>query len=197
MPVLPNTKHENFCRLTVEGARYGWTQADIYKRAGYRADGHSAEMAASRLMKNDEIRQRIAELMRPAERKARFTAETLNERLDKVYSGATATGQFGPAVRAAEVQGKLHGLLVDKLEVGRVGDFDACDSIAAIADKVMSDLSGVAEDPRDLLPVFDQLRAAIVERIATAAYNVTPARPQIDSAEAAVATLRRSPSGRR
>jgi hypothetical protein len=45
MSQLANIKHENFCRLIIEGAKYGWTQVDIYKRAGYRADGHSAEIA--------------------------------------------------------------------------------------------------------------------------------------------------------
>jgi hypothetical protein len=34
MPVLPNLKHENFCQLTLQGAKYGWTQADIHKRSG-------------------------------------------------------------------------------------------------------------------------------------------------------------------
>jgi hypothetical protein len=66
-------KHEAFCQLAVQASKYGWSQALIYQKAGYRAVGHSAEMAASRLMKKDEIRQRIAELMAPAERKARFS----------------------------------------------------------------------------------------------------------------------------
>jgi hypothetical protein len=34
MPTLKNPRHELFCQLTLQGAKYGWTQADIYKRAG-------------------------------------------------------------------------------------------------------------------------------------------------------------------
>jgi len=40
MPTLKNQKHENVAQLVIQGSRYVWSQADIYKRAGYRATGH-------------------------------------------------------------------------------------------------------------------------------------------------------------
>jgi hypothetical protein len=92
MAPLKNQKHENFCRLTIEGAKYNWSQSTIYSKAGYPCDGHdhSAAMAASRLMNRDDIRARIAELTAPAVKKAQITAESLIADFDRVMQGATS-----------------------------------------------------------------------------------------------------------
>ena len=45
MPGLRNPKHEAFCQLTFEGARYGWSQGLIYVKAGFKATGHAAGLA--------------------------------------------------------------------------------------------------------------------------------------------------------
>jgi hypothetical protein len=57
MPMLHNPKNESFCQLTLQGAKYGWTQADIYKRAGYRATAACVEPLSTDLtMTEKEIR---------------------------------------------------------------------------------------------------------------------------------------------
>jgi hypothetical protein len=123
MPALRNQKHENFAQLTVRGAAQGLSQAQIYQMAGYGAEGHAAAMAASRLMKKDDVRARIAELTAPAERKTRTTVDTLAAQLDAVFDGASGDRQWGAAGSAAALKAKLLGFMREKIEVGGVGAF--------------------------------------------------------------------------
>lgn len=54
---LDNAKHEKFAQLVAVKEANPTT---CYKACGYKAEGHSAEAAASRLMRNDEVATRIA-----------------------------------------------------------------------------------------------------------------------------------------
>ena len=185
--MLHNLKHENFCQLTLQGAKYGWTQADIYKRAGYRATGHSAEMAASRLMKKDEIQRRIAELGEPAVKKTRATVDTLAAQFDAVFDGAMGSAQFGAAGSAAAAKGKLLGFMREKLEVGGPGSFDACQTAEEVIAQLLSDQS--ASEALETLAI---LREAIEHHAAGHADVVEPARPRAQGSETdkALASLR-------
>ncbi len=58
MPVLKNTRHERFAQNLAKGMSAG----PAYTVAGYNATGHSAEVSGARLLKNVEVRNRIAEL---------------------------------------------------------------------------------------------------------------------------------------
>jgi hypothetical protein len=163
MPPLKNQKHENFCRLTLEGSRFGWTQADIYKKAGYRAAGHSAEMAASRLMKKDDIRGRIAELGAPAVRKTRITIESLLDELRQTIDDARAAKQHTVVVSSLTLAARLVGLLTEKVEIGRRGSFTACNSIEEVLDKMVEDS---ADDIPGTLVILDQMREALMRAAA-------------------------------
>jgi hypothetical protein len=174
MSQLANTKHENFCRLTIEGAKYGSTQADIYKRAGYRADGHSAEMAASRLMKKDEIRRRLAELTAPATRKARITAESLLTELEEARAGAVSAEQYGAATAAITAKAKLAGLMIDRMEVGGPGEFADCDTAEQVIDKLID----AYPSPAEALASFEELRSLLVERAGDQAVVVLDTEPR-------------------
>jgi hypothetical protein len=123
LPVLKNVKHEQFAQLMFEGAKFGWSQGTCYMKAGFRSAGHGAETNASRLLKKADIRRRLAELGGGGAKKARVTAASLIEKLDVVFDGSVAEKQFSAAGRAVEVQGKLAGVMVDKLEVGGPGEF--------------------------------------------------------------------------
>jgi hypothetical protein len=172
MSQLANIKHENFCRLIIEGAKYGWTQADIYKRAGYRADGHSAEIAASRLMKKDEIRRRLAELTAPATRKARITAESLLTELEETRAGAVLAAQYGAATAAITAKAKISGILVDRLEVGGVNEFSGCQTPQEVVDKLIEQ-EGAAE----ALAQLELLHALLIGRAGDQAIEVADAEP--------------------
>ena len=58
MPVLKNARHERFAQNKAKGMSIG----PAYTAAGYKATGHSAEVSGARLLKNVEVRNRIAEL---------------------------------------------------------------------------------------------------------------------------------------
>jgi hypothetical protein len=180
MPALRNQKHENFSQLTLQGAKYGWTQAEIYKRAGYRATGHSAEMAASRLMKKDEIRTRIAELGAPAVKKTAVSVQSLLDELRAAYEGAMSAEQFAAATSAAMSRAKLAGLLVDQIEVGAPGSFAACETVTDVATALLIDQS-----PAEALATLALLQQEIEQHAADHADIVVtePARPRAPGSE--------------
>ncbi len=77
MPELKNFRHERFAQNIAKGMNSGTG----YTAAGYKATRHSAEVAASRLLKNDDIRARIAELTAPALAKTETTVERVLQEL--------------------------------------------------------------------------------------------------------------------
>ena len=58
MAILQNARHERFAQNKAKGMSIG----PAYTAAGYKATGHSAEVSGARLLKNVEVRNRIAEL---------------------------------------------------------------------------------------------------------------------------------------
>jgi len=185
MPQLKNPKWEAVAQLTVQGLKHGWTQAEIYQRAGYRARGHSAEHAGSRLLKNVEIQRRIAELQAPAVRKAKLTADTLMQKFERIEAGAVQAEQFGPAGRAAELQGKLAGLMIDRAEVGSPGDFAGIETIADVASAMLQEM-----DAATALSTLSELMKLIEAQAGQAAVDVTSYRRQ-DETGLALRALRR------
>ena len=55
MPILSNARHERFAQALAAGK----SETDAYAEAGFNPSGPNA----GRLTKNDEIRQRVAELL--------------------------------------------------------------------------------------------------------------------------------------
>jgi len=168
MPVLTNPRHEAFCQQIIEGARYGRTQAQAYSRAGFRADGHSAAMAASRLMKKDDIRGRIAELTAPVVRKTRATVDTLAEQFDVVFDGAVGDAHWGAAGSAAGLKAKLLGFMREKIEIGGPGMFDPCETREQVADRMLDECGSLEA----ALAGFDELRASLIDAAARRARPV-------------------------
>jgi len=169
MPPLKNQKHENFANLIVHGAKNGWTQGECYQRAGFRASGHAAEVAASRLLKNVDIQARRVELAKPATQKTQITAESLIADFDKVIEGASGSAQWSSVNRAIELRGKLKGFLVDRVEISRPGDFANLGSVEEIIARLLED---VGDDVPAWLAIIDQLRDALVKHAADRAIPV-------------------------
>jgi hypothetical protein len=187
MPVLKNPRHELLCQLVPQGAKNGWSQATIYQKAGYRATGHSAEMAASRLMKKDEIRNRINELTAPAARRAGVTTESLLNELETTINDARSDGQHSVVVNALTLSAKLVGLLRDRVEVGTPGSFDAC---TTEADVVAAFLDGQTVD--EALGTLDEMKALIVDYVANHATMIPAAeRRRPNEADLSLALHRR------
>jgi len=181
MPALRNPKHELFCQLIPQGTKNGWSQAEIYRRCGYKAAGHSAEVLASNLLKNIEVQRRIAEITAPAVRKARVTTETLIGQFDQVFDAAMSDKQFGAASSAATVKAKLTGFLRDRLEVGSPGAFDGLETTEQVVAALLSD-----QTASEALATLDTLRSEIEAYAADHADIVVtePARPRERGSEA-------------
>lgn len=118
-------QQERFCQLLAEGMN----QCDAYRKAGYKSISDQAAYAnSSRLIRNDKVAGRIAELRSKASERAELTAAILAERLDRIARAAekAALSEKGTFVskEAADVArqsmmdaAKLLGLIVDQSRV--------------------------------------------------------------------------------
>ncbi len=103
-------KQQRFCEeymLDMNG-----TRAAI--DAGF-AEG-SAHVTACRLLRHPKVIARIAELRQEMSERLKITAETVMLDLEILASCAVAAKQYGPAIRAKELQGKYLGIFVDVTE---------------------------------------------------------------------------------
>lgn len=129
MPVLSNPRHERFAQELAKGK----SQAEAYELAGYTP----SEPNASRLIRNDKVRTRVAELQARTAERAVVTAESLIKEAEEARLGAMAAGQFSAVIAAVKEKGILAGVRVEKSErkttndIRRLSD-DELD--AAIAD---------------------------------------------------------------
>jgi hypothetical protein len=144
MPALKSARHELFAQLICEGAKRGWSHGAAYSRAGYKAEGHAAEVAASRLLKNVEngIAARVQEIVGRGARRAEVTVESLLNELDDVLAGAMSSGQYAAARAAIDSKARLKGLFVDRVEVGAADPFRDCDTGDEVIDKVIAEAGG-------------------------------------------------------
>jgi hypothetical protein len=171
MPMLKNQRREAFCRMIIEAAKRGLPQTWAYEKAGYHADGHSAEVNASRLLNYAEIKTRIAELGAPAVRRTRVSVESLLTELETTINDARGDGQHSVVVNALTLSAKLVGLLRDRVEVGGVGEFAALETTEAVVAALLADQTAA-----EALASLDTLRAAVVNHAADHA-DVVPAKP--------------------
>ncbi len=142
MPALPNTQHEKFVLELLSGK----SQADAYMAAGYKAKSTGvASAAATRLLKDTAIQQRITELQTKAADKTALTKswviEKLIENVERAMTAEPVRDKDGNAIgdysyngsvanRALELLGKEQGMFIDKKEVGKPGDFQHLDDDA-------------------------------------------------------------------
>lgn len=178
MPMLHNPKHELFAQYVATSPKTGWSQGRCYTEAGFKTEDRSADACAARLLTNANVQARIAELVEPTVKKTRATVDTLAEQLDRVFDGALTAEQFGAAGNTAGPKAKLLGFMRERIEVGGVGEFDACQSIKDLVETLLAQ-----EPAAEVLASIDMLRAEI-ERQASdhAEIVVEPARPRPDEA---------------
>ena len=119
MPVLSNPKHERFAQELAKGK----SQSEAYELAGYKPDSG----AASRLSGNVSVSARVAEILSRAADRAELTVARVVENLERIATKAEALGEaagLNVAKSAWVDAAKVKGLVVDRKEVGRPGDFD-------------------------------------------------------------------------
>lgn len=140
MPVLKNPRHERFAQELAKGK----SATEAYGLAGYKPN----QQNASRLMLNDVVKARVAELSaKVAERaieRAALTKEWVIEKLRANLERAERSDQGSVANRTLELLGKEVGMFIERREVGAPGEF------ADISDEKLNDeiarLSGHVPD---------------------------------------------------
>ena len=113
MSTLSNARHERFAQNIAKGMSTG----PAYTAAGYKATGNSAEVNGARLLRNAQVRARIAELQNKAAERTIKTIEDIVTQLDEDRELARANGQAGAAVSATMGQAKILGLITNKHHV--------------------------------------------------------------------------------
>ena len=82
---------------------------------------------------------------------------SLLQELEAAREKASDLDQLSAAVRAIEAKAKVSGVMVQRVEVGGVGDFDDCTTMETIADKMLTDLV------EGFRPVDERDRQGLVE----------------------------------
>ena len=98
-------QQERFCRYIVEGMN----QTDAYKAAGYKGAYKSLKDNAARLIANDSVAARIAELRKPLALKAAVTAAWLIEQAQEVLVASKEDRAHAASVAAIKELGVLTG----------------------------------------------------------------------------------------
>ncbi|MEM8615482.1 MAG: terminase small subunit [Pseudomonadota bacterium] len=138
MPKLKNDQHERFLQELVKGA----SQKDAYIAAGYKADNEKSVIAsASRLLVNDNIKARLAELQGKGAEKAAVTLEWLMEQAKGIMQDAWENGSYAAAVSAVKELGVLSGQRVEKRDT-------TTRNVTDIADVSRDELLAIASGSR-------------------------------------------------
>lgn len=92
MPVLKNSRHEKVAQLIAKGK----SGDEAYKKAGYKPHRQNAH----RLITNDDIASRIAELKENSAKKAEIDRAYILKSLHEIALEAREAGQFTPSINA-------------------------------------------------------------------------------------------------
>ena len=104
-------QQEKFCRNVVEGMN----QADAYRAAGYKSGSDEADWSnSSRLIRNDKVVARIAQLRGNASQRAEVTLQWLIEQAQDVLKAAKDDDSHAAAISAIKELGVLTGERVEK-----------------------------------------------------------------------------------
>jgi hypothetical protein len=92
-------------------------RVEAYQKAGYKAHGHSAEVAADRLLKKPAVQEALAKLREERSRQVKLSGQDVIERL---WEEATRQGEGSSPtarVRALQLLGMHFGLFARRVEV--------------------------------------------------------------------------------
>lgn len=110
MAPLSNGRHEKFAQAIAAGK----TREDAYIAAGYSEVGARAN--ASRLIANDSVKARLAELQNASAKRAEITLESLLAEADAIQQQARAAGQLGAANAALKLKSELTGIYTQRVK---------------------------------------------------------------------------------
>ena len=109
-------KQEAFAQAIVTGVN----QSDAYRAAYKVRPGTKAEsvnVAASKLMSDAKVTQRVAELREPVAKKAQITLESHLDDLMRLRNMAVKAEQFGAAITAEVARRKAAGVHIERADI--------------------------------------------------------------------------------
>lgn len=115
VPTLPNTKHEKFA----QGLARGISADKAYVEAGYSANRGNA----SRMTAIESMQARVKEIKAAGAIRAEVTIQSLLDELEGARLLAESVKQPAAMVAASMGKGKVAGLIVDRQEKGKPGEF--------------------------------------------------------------------------
>ena len=172
MPVLRNPRHEAFARAIFRGIfepdLYP-THGTAYRAAGYRASGlrepgGSAEVNASRLLKNAKILDRVRELQAEAAEDVKETIDKCVAELNEDRRDAKAQGQHSAAISAVMGKAKLLGLVTEKHEDVTKPDFSKATSLQDVGLKLLQAV-GYASPSSDDIALALEVHATMIAQL--------------------------------
>lgn len=136
-------KQEAFAQAIVTGVN----QSDAYRAAYKVRPGTKAEsvnVAASKLMSDAKVTQRVAELREPVAKKAQITLESHLDDLMRLRNMAAKEKQYSAAIAAEVARGRASGVHVEKSAVELTGkDGGPMETVTRIE---LVDMDGDGED---------------------------------------------------
>src|SRR5262249_54832808 len=171
MPALKNPRHEAFARAIFAGLfqpnPYP-THGHAYVAVGYRAKGvgeagRSAEVNASRLLKNAKIFDRVRELQEQAAELIKETADKCVQELNELRRNAHHNKAYGPAVAAVMGKAKILNLVVDQPPNTSV-DFSSANSMQDIGRKLLQSVGFASPDDVSIVAAIEA-NDAFIERL--------------------------------
>lgn len=161
---LRNTRHEAFVQLLLQGE----IAIDAHEKAGFvRDDGNSARLKAS-----PKVQERLAELQAEIAGATKVTVASLLDELEDARKRADSLDQLSAVVKAISEKARISGLMVQKVEVGGVGDFSACETVEAVVDDLLkyslhpAHQIATERDRQELIAMTERHYAEIQEVIA-------------------------------
>ena len=132
MPVLKPIRHEQVLRHYIKCGVGTEAYLRVYPHVGPR----SAAMAASRLLTKPHVKKRHQELLAQMAKRADIT----EDKILTDYQRAMSREDAKPAdiIAAATAQAKLVGLLRERIETGKPGDFENMENISDVIEAVRS-----------------------------------------------------------
>jgi hypothetical protein len=130
MGPLSNPRHERFVQALFEGKPAN----AAYTEAGYSPhDGNCI-----RLRGNERVQARLSELQAEAAKSAEVSVASLLAELEHARQRADGLDQLSAAVKAISEKARISGLLVQRIEIGGPNAFDETETIADVADVILS-----------------------------------------------------------
>ena len=100
-----NSRHKKFC----EGIVTGKSNQQAYTDAGYESTGSVASAAATRLLKNVKIENRISAMLEKTESETIKTVKERKEMLSRIMDKAESGENYQDAIRASSELSKMDG----------------------------------------------------------------------------------------